>query len=66
MRNKVERAHLYQQYGLFAIFDGHNGQMTADALHAGLHVAVGKQPLFHQALDKVRSYQRRSQRVALS
>lgn len=52
---KVERAHLYQQYGLFAVFDGHNGQMSSDALHSGLHVAVGKQPIFHQAPDKVRS-----------
>eukprot|EP00903_Cladosiphon_okamuranus_P018574 g17097.t1 len=52
LTGKVERAHLYHQFGLFAIFDGHNGQMSADALQAGLHVAVGKQPTFHQALDK--------------
>ena len=51
----MERPHLYQQYGSFAVFDGHNGQMSADSLHAGLHVAVGKQPAFHQAPDKVRT-----------
>lgn len=54
---KVERTHVYQQYGLFAVFDGHNGQMSSDALHAGLYVAVCKQPNFHQAPDKVKHCQ---------
>lgn len=50
----MERSYRFQQFGLFAIFDGHNGQMSADALYSGLHVAVAKQPVFHQAPDKVR------------
>lgn len=50
----MERAYLYQQYALFAVFDGHNGQVSADALQTGLHVAVGKQSVFHQAPEKVR------------
>ncbi|CAM9402078.1 unnamed protein product [Ectocarpus fasciculatus] len=49
---KVDREYLYQHLGLFGVFDGHNGQMSSEALRAGLHLAVAKQPTFHQAPDK--------------
>ncbi|CAN0381729.1 unnamed protein product, partial [Hapterophycus canaliculatus] len=49
---KVDRTYLYQQYGLFGVFDGHNGQMCSETLHTRLHVDVAKQPMFHQAPDK--------------
>ncbi|CAM9644716.1 unnamed protein product, partial [Scytosiphon promiscuus] len=49
---KVDKTNLYQQYGVFGVFDGHNGQMCSDALHTGLYVDVAKQPMFHQVPEK--------------
>lgn len=50
---QVDRPYLYQQFGMFGVYDGHNGHMCSDALYAELHVAVAKHPTFHQAPRKV-------------
>ncbi|CAN0422573.1 unnamed protein product [Ascophyllum nodosum] len=52
LMSKVARPHLYQQFGLFGVFDGHNGQMCSEALCTGLYLAVAKQTEFHHSPRK--------------